>query len=86
VCNFQIDIELVSANTIVLSCWEGRTYNPPSTWSFGITFETTMSRTTPGCLISGHYQAITYIRCNVYAHRRLLDTFTIIGEDRICWI
>jgi hypothetical protein len=84
--NFQIDVELVGANTIVLSRWEGRTYNPLSTQSFRITFETTMSHATPGCLISGHYWAITYVRCDVYAHRRLLDAFTIIGEDRICWI
>jgi hypothetical protein len=84
--NFRIDVELVGTKTIVLSRWEGRTHDPPSTRSFGFAFETAMSCAAPGCPISSHYRAITYVRCDSHAHRRLLDVFIVIGEDRIWWI
>jgi hypothetical protein len=83
--NFRIDVELIGAKTIVLGRWEGRTHDLP-TGSFGFAFEVATSRAASGCPISGHYRAITYVRCHSHAYERLLDVLTIIGEDRICWI
>jgi hypothetical protein len=68
--DFRIDVELVGTKTIVLSRWEGRTHDPPSTRNFGFGFEAATSRTAPGCPNSGHHRAITYVRLPFTLHRR----------------
>jgi len=70
VCDFRIDVELVGAKTIILGRWEGRTHNIPTGRSFGFAFEAATSQAAPGCPISGHHRAITYVRCHSHAYRR----------------
>jgi hypothetical protein len=65
--DFRIDVELIGAKTIVLSRWESRKREPPTGRSFGFGFEAATSRAAPGCPISGHYRAITYVRCHLHA-------------------
>lgn len=84
--DFRIDVELVGSKTVVLSRWEGRPRNPPTGRTFGFAFEAATSRAAPGCPISGHHRAITYVRWHSYPYKRLLDVLTIFGENRICWI
>lgn len=62
VCDFRIDVELVGTKTLVLNRWEGRERQPPNGRSYGFGFEAAMTRAAPGCPISGHHRAITYVR------------------------
>jgi len=64
--DFRIDVELVGSKTIVLGRWEDCMRQPPSGRSFGFAFEAATSRAAPGCPLSGHHRAITYVRC--YSH------------------
>jgi hypothetical protein len=60
--DFRIDVNLVGTKTILMTRWEGRTREPPTGRSFGFGFEAAVTRAAPGCTISGHHRAITYVR------------------------
>jgi hypothetical protein len=60
--DFRIDVDLIGTKTILLGRWESRSREPPSGRSFGFGFEAATSRPAPGCPISGHHRAITYVR------------------------
>ena len=74
--DFRIDVELVGANTIVLTRWEGRTREPPIGKSYGFAFEAATARAAPGCPSSGHHRTITYVRCHcMFCDIDVLTTF-----------
>jgi len=60
--DFPIEVELVGAKTIVVSCWEGRTREPPTGKIYGFAFEAATACAAPGCPSSGHHQTITHMR------------------------
>jgi hypothetical protein len=64
--DFRIDVELVGAKTIVMYRLEGpgRSREPSVGERYGFAFEAATSRAAPGCPSSGHYRAITYVRCH----------------------
>ena len=70
VCDFRIDVELMGTKTIVLGRWAGWNCNVPIGQSFGFAFEAATSQAAPGCPISGHHRAITYVRCHSHAYGR----------------
>lgn len=55
----RIDVELLVAKTVVLTRWERRPCQPPTTKSYGFGFEAATARAVLGCPRSGHHRAIT---------------------------